>query len=163
MINLKNDINELRKTAQLGGGDERIAAQHAKGKGPARERIEKLLDPNSFNEIGSFVTHRASGLGMEKSHPYGDGVITGWGKIDGRTVYVFAQDFTVMGGSVGESHGHKIAHLMDLALQNGAPLIGLNDSGGARIQEGVDALAGYGEIFLRNVRASGVIPQISVI
>jgi acetyl-CoA carboxylase carboxyltransferase component len=163
MINLKNEISELRKAAQLGGGNERIVAQHAKGKETARERIEKLLDPNSFNEIGTFVTHRASGLGMEKNHPYGDGVVTGWGKVDGRTVYVFAQDFTVMGGSVGESHGHKIAHLMDLALQNGAPLIGLNDSGGARIQEGVDALAGFGEIFLRNVRASGVIPQISVI
>lgn len=110
-----------------------------------------------------FVTHRAIRLGMEKSHPYGDGVITGWGKIDGRTVYVFAQDFTVMGGVVGEAHGRKIARLLDMAIQNGAPLIGLNDSGGARIQEGVDALAGYGEIFYRNVRASGVIPQILII
>jgi acetyl-CoA carboxylase carboxyltransferase component len=110
-----------------------------------------------------YITHRATGLGIDKSHPYGDGVVTGQGKIDGRLVYLFAQDFTVMGGSVGEAHGRKIAHLLDLALQNGAPLIGLNDSGGARIQEGVDALAGYGEIFIRNVRASGVIPQISVI
>jgi acetyl-CoA carboxylase carboxyltransferase component len=163
MINLKNEIDDLRKTIQFGGDKKRIAAQHAKGKGTARERIIKFLDPDTFSEVGTFVTHRANGLGMEKDHPYGDGVVTGWGKVDGRTVYVFAQDFTIMGGSVGEAHGRKIAHLIDLALQNGAPLIGLNDSGGARIQEGVDALAGYGEIFLRNVRASGVIPQISVI
>jgi acetyl-CoA carboxylase carboxyltransferase component len=159
----KNDLEKIREAARQGGGESRIAAQHAKGKGTARERIEKLLDPDTFHETGMFVTHRASGLGMEKSHPYSDGVITGWGKIDGRTVYVFAQDFTVMGGSVGEAHGRKIARLMDLAIQNGAPLIGLNDSGGARIQEGVDALAGYGEIFYRNVRASGVIPQLSII
>ncbi len=161
--NIHNDLDSLRETAFLGGGKERIEAQHAKGKATARERIEKLLDPGTFQEIGMFTTHRAVGLGMEKSHPYGDGVVTGWGKIDGRTVYLFAQDFTVMGGSVGEAHGKKIAHLMDLALQNGAPVIGLNDSGGARIQEGVDALAGYGDIFYRNVRASGVIPQISII
>lgn len=159
----KIDIDHLRKTVGLGGGESRIDAQHAKGKGTARERIEKLLDPGSFTEIGMYVIHRANGLGMEKSHPYGDGVVTGWGKIDDRTVYIFAQDFTVMGGSVGEAHGRKIAHLMDLALQNGAPLIGINDSGGARIQEGVDALAGYGEIFFRNVRSSGVIPQLSLI
>jgi acetyl-CoA carboxylase carboxyltransferase component len=163
MADLKKDLIKLREMAYLGGGENRIAAQHAKGKQTARERIERLLDPDTFHEIGMFITHRASGLGLEKSHPYGDGVITGWGKIDGRTVYVFAQDFTVMGGSVGDAHGQKIAHLMDLALQNGAPLIGLNDSGGARIQEGVDALAGYGEIFYRNVRASGIIPQLSVI
>jgi acetyl-CoA carboxylase carboxyltransferase component len=159
----KNELDDLRKLAHQGGGEDRISAQHAKGKGTARERIEKLLDPGTFSETGMFITHRAIGLGMEKSHPYGDGVVTGWGKIDGRTAYVFAQDFTIMGGSVGEAHGRKIAHLMDLAIQNGAPLIGLSDSGGARIQEGVDALAGYGEIFSRNVRASGVIPQISVI
>lgn len=163
MNDLQHRFNSLREEAQLGGGTDRIAAQHAKGKATARERIEKLLDPDSFHEIGQFVTHRAVGLGMEKSHPFGDGVVTGWGKIDGRVVYLFAQDFTVMGGSVGEVHGKKIAHLMDLAIQSGAPLIGLNDSGGARIQEGVDALAGYGEIFMRNVQASGVIPQISVI
>lgn len=163
MNDLQHRFNSLRKEAQLGGGDDRIAAQHAKGKATARERIEKLLDPGSFHEIGQFVTHRAVGLGMEKNHPYGDGVVTGWGKIDGRVVYLYAQDFTVMGGSVGEVHGKKIAHLMDLAIQSGAPLIGLNDSGGARIQEGVDALAGYGEIFMRNVQASGVIPQISII
>lgn len=161
--NLQDQLNSLREEAFLGGGKERIDAQHAKGKATARERIEKLLDSGTFQEIGQFTTHRTVGFGMEKNHPYGDGVVTGWGKIDGRTVYLFAQDFTVMGGSVGEAHGKKIAHLMDLALQNGAPLIGLNDSGGARIQEGVDALAGYGEIFSRNVRASGVIPQISVI
>ena len=158
-----SDLTENRLSAHLGGGQERIDAQHAKGKYTARERIAMLLDPGSFIETGMYITHRASGLGMDKSHPYGDGVVTGRGKIDGRLVYLFAQDFTVMGGSVGEAHGRKIAHLLDLAQQNGAPLIGLNDSGGARIQEGVDALAGYGEIFSRNVRASGVIPQISII
>ncbi len=153
----------LRASAQRDGDEERIAAQHAKGKKTARERLELLLDPGTFQEIGLFVTHRATGLGMEKARPWGDGVVTGWGKIDGRPVYVFAQNFTVMGGSVGEAHARKIAHLLDLAYQNGAPVIGLNDSGGARIQEGVDSLAGYGEIFLRNVRASGVIPQLTVI
>ena len=122
-----------------------------------------LLDTGTFVETGMYITHRAVGFGMEKSHPWGDGVVTGWGKIDGRLVYVYAQDFTVMGGSVGEAHGRKIAHLLDLALQNGAPVIGMNDSGGARIQEGVDSLAGYGDIFYRNVRASGIIPQISII
>ncbi len=163
MTDDKMNLKSIRTTARLGGGEERISAQHAKGKLTARERIELLLDPGTFTETGMFVTHRAVGLGMEKSHPAGDGVVTGYGKIDGRLVYVFAQDFTVIGGSVGEAHGRKIARLMDLAYQNGAPLIGLNDSGGARIQEGVDALAGYGEIFFRNVRASGVAPQISVI
>jgi acetyl-CoA carboxylase carboxyltransferase component len=156
-------VNEIRKEAVLGGGEKRVEAQHSKGKQTARERIEKLLDPGTFQEIGMFVTHRASGLGMENSHPYTDGVITGWGKIDGRLVYVFAQDFTIMGGSVGESHGKKIANLLERAHRSGAPVIGLNDSGGARIQEGVDALAGYGQIFHRNVQSSGVIPQISVI
>jgi len=160
---LSNKLGSIREEAILGGGTARIQAQHEKGKLTARERIQKLLDPDTFIEIGMFITHRANGFGMEASHPPGDGVVTGWGKVDGRVVYVFAQDFTVMGGSVGEAHGRKIAHLMDLAFQNGAPLIGLNDSGGARIQEGVDALAGYGEIFLRNVRASGVIPQLSII
>ncbi|HMD88554.1 MAG TPA: acyl-CoA carboxylase subunit beta [Anaerolineaceae bacterium] len=160
---IKNSLEEMRKQARLGGGEERIASQHKQGKLTARERLELLLDPDTFIEIGMFITHRASGFGMEKSHPAGDGVVTGWGKIGGSPVYVFAQDFTVQGGSVGEAHGKKIAKVMDLAYQNGVPLIGLNDSGGARIQEGVDALAGYGEIFMRNVRASGVIPQISVI
>ncbi len=156
-------LAEIRAEATLGGGEARIAAQHAKSKKTARERIELLLDPGTFHEIGMFVTHRASGMGMDKSHPYTDGVVTGWGKVDGRTVYVFAQDFTVMGGSVGEAHGRKIANLLEMAKSSGAPVVGLNDSGGARIQEGVDALAGYGHIFHRNVHASGVIPQISVI
>ncbi|MBN2007411.1 MAG: acyl-CoA carboxylase subunit beta [Anaerolineae bacterium] len=156
-------IQSRRDEARQGGGEARIAAQHAKGKKTARERINGLLDPDSFSEIGMFVTHRATGFGLEDTRPSGDGVVTGTGKIEGRPVCVFAQDFTVLGGSVGEAHGRKIAHLMDLAVQNGVPIIGLNDSGGARIQEGVDALAAYGEIFHRNVRASGVIPQISVI
>ena len=160
---INNPLEEIRRQARLGGGEDRIASQHSQSKLTARERLEVLLDPGTFVEIGMFVTHRASGFGMEKSHPAGDGVVTGWGKIGGAPVYVFAQDFTVQGGSVGEAHGRKIARVMDLAYQNGVPLIGLNDSGGARIQEGVDSLAGYGEIFLRNVRASGVIPQISVI
>ena len=163
MNSTATNVKTLRETAKLGGGEARIMAQHAKEKETARERIDKLLDPGTFHEVGMYITHRASTFGMDNNHPYGDGVVTGWGKIDGRIVYLFAQDFTVMGGSVGEAHGRKIAHIMDLALQNGAPLIGLNDSGGARIQEGVDALAGYGEIFYRNVQASGVIPQISVI
>jgi acetyl-CoA carboxylase carboxyltransferase component len=158
-----NQLEQIRTVASSGGGEARIAAQHAKNKLTARERIEQLIDPGTFQEIGMYVTHRASGLGMEKSHPYTDGVVTGWGKVDGRLVYVFAQDFTIMGGSVGEAHGLKIANLLDLARQNGSPVIGLNDSGGARIQEGVEALAGYGQIFYRNVQASGVIPQISVI
>jgi acetyl-CoA carboxylase carboxyltransferase component len=156
-------LAELRAAAQLGGGDARIAKQHAQGKKTARERLAALLDPDTFVEIGSFITHRAVGFGMEQAHPWGDGVVTGIGKIDGRPVYVYAQDFTVLGGSLGEAHGRKIAHLMDLAIQNGAPVIGLNDSGGARIQEGVDSLAAYGEVFYRNVQASGIIPQITVI
>jgi len=156
-------LDERRTEARLGGGQVRIDRQHAKGKRTARERIEALLDTGSFAEMGMFVTHRAQGFGMSRSHPLGDGVVTGTGKIDGRPVCVFAQDFTVLGGSVGEAHGRKIAHLMDMAVKTGVPLIGLNDSGGARIQEGVDALAAYGEIFYRNVQASGVIPQISVI
>ncbi len=163
MTSEPRNLETIRQEASVGGGDKRIAAQHAKGKQTARERITRLLDPDTFHEVGMFVTHRASGLGMEASHPFTDGVITGWGKVDGRLVYVFAQDFTIMGGSVGEAHGKKIAALLDMARQNGAPVIGLNDSGGARIQEGVDALAGYGDIFFRNVQSSGVIPQISVI
>ena len=163
MEKVAEQLEQIRLEASSGGGEARVAAQHAKHKLTARERIEQLIDPGTFQEIGMFVTHRASGLGMEKSHPFTDGVVTGWGKVDGRLVYVFAQDFTIMGGSVGEAHGMKIATLLDLARQNGAPAIGLNDSGGARIQEGVEALAGYGQIFYRNVQASGVIPQISVI
>ncbi|MEI8132725.1 MAG: acyl-CoA carboxylase subunit beta [Leptolinea sp.] len=156
-------LEKLQISARLGGGETQIEKQHAKGKFIARERIEKLLDPGTFVETGLYVTHRSVGFGMESSHPATDGVITGWGKIDGRLIYVFAQDFTILGGSLGEAHGRKIAQLMDLAYQNGAPIIGMNDSGGARIQEGVDSLASYGEIFFRNTRASGVIPQISVI
>jgi len=153
----------MRAQAQLGGGPERIERQHARGKLTARERLDYLLDPGTFYELDEFVTHRATDFGLGERRTLGDSVITGWGEIDGRPVYVFAQDFTVMGGSVGEAHGQKICKVLDLALENGAPVIGLNDSGGARIQEGVDALAAYGEIFYRNVMASGVIPQISVI
>ncbi len=156
-------LEALREEARMGGGEARIQAQHAKGKQTARERLDALLDSGTFTEIGAFVTHRATAFGMERKRPLGDGVITGTGKIEGRPVALFAQDFTVLGGSLGEAHGLKIARIMDLALENGIPLIGINDSGGARIQEGVDALAAYGEVFYRNVRASGVIPQISVI
>jgi acetyl-CoA carboxylase carboxyltransferase component len=156
-------LEELRSSALAGGGAAQLEKQHGKGKLTARERIEKLLDAGSFVETDQFVTHRATGFGMDKAHPLTDGVVTGWGKIDGRTVFLYSQDFTVLGGSLGESHGLKIARLMDMAYQSGAPLIGINDSGGARIQEGVDSLAAYGEIFYRNMRASGVIPQISVI
>jgi len=161
---LKNEIlAQKRQQALSGGGEARVLAQHQRGKLTARERIELLVDPDSFHEVGMFAIHRATRFGMPTSHPYGDGVVTGWGTVEGRQVYLYAQDFTVIGGSVGEEHARKITHLIDLAYENGCPLIGLNDSGGARIQEGVDSLAGYGEIFFRNVRNSGVIPQISVI
>jgi len=156
-------LEEMEAQARQGGGPERVERQRAQGKMPARERLEVLLDPGSFFELDTFVTHRATEFGLDRQRPLGDGVVTGWGQIDGRLVYVFAQDFTVLGGSVGEAHGRKICKVLDLALENGAPVIGLNDSGGARIQEGVDALAAYGEIFYRNTLASGVIPQISVI
>ena len=154
---------ELREEARLGGGQKRIDAQHAKGKYTARERIQMLLDEGSFEEFDMFVTHRCYDFGMEKSHTYGDGVVTGYGTIDVRLVYIFAQDFTVSGGSLSKTMSEKICKVMDMAMRAGAPCIGLNDSGGARIQEGVNALAGYAEIFQRNVMASGVIPQISVI
>ena len=154
---------ELREEARLGGGQKRIDAQHAKGKYTARERIQMLLDEGSFEEFDMFVTHRCYDFGMEKSHTYGDGVVTGYGTIDGRLVYIFAQDFTVSGGSLSKTMSEKICKVMAMAMRAGAPCIGLNDSGGARIQEGVNALAGYAEIFQRNVMASGVIPQISVI
>jgi len=157
------NLDEKRRTAQSAGGKKRVQAQHDKGKLTARERIEKLLDDGSFREVDMFRTHRSTRFNMEKSHPLSDGVVTGWGKIDERLVYIYAQDFTVMGGSLGENHGFKITKIMDLALENGAPLIGLNDSGGARIQEGVNSLAACGEIFLRNTRASGIIPQITAI
>ena len=157
------DLTEMRNTARLGGGESRLQSQREKGKLTARERIEKLLDPDSFNEVDMFRTHRADRFGLDKSHPFTDGVVTGWGRIEGRLVYVYAQDFTVMGGSLGEEHGLKIAKIMDMAIESGAPLIGLNDSGGARIQEGVNSLAACGEIFMRNTRASGIIPQITAI
>src|ERR687886_1019432 len=156
-------LRHLREEARLGGGQKRIDAQHAKGKLTARERLDLLLDPGTFVEVDQFVTHRATAFGLHHEHYYGDGVVTGYGRIDGRLVYVFSQDFTVFGGSLSETHGEKICKVMDLALKNGAPLIGLNDSGGARIQEGVVSLGAYAEIFLRNVLASGVIPQISAI
>ncbi|MBC8153637.1 MAG: acyl-CoA carboxylase subunit beta [Bacteroidetes bacterium] len=149
--------------AELGGGQKRIDAQHAKGKLTARERVALLVDEGSFEEIGKFVMHRTRDFGMDKEHYLGDGVVTGYGTVNGRLVYVFAQDFTVFGGALSETHAEKICKIMDLAMQNGAPLIGLNDSGGARIQEGVLSLAGYADIFYRNTRASGVIPQISAI
>lgn len=149
--------------AQLGGGQKRIDNQHEKGKLTARERIHFLLDPGSFEEIGMLVVHRSNDFGMEKQRIPGDGVVTGYGTVNGRLVYVFAQDFTVFGGALSETHAEKICKIMDLAMQNGAPVIGLNDSGGARIQEGVMSLAGYADIFYRNVMASGVVPQISAI
>ena len=157
------ELENRRKLARLGGGKKRIAAQHSKGKLSARERIDLLLDEGSFEEFDMFVTHRCVDFGMEKQRPSGDGVVTGWGTINGRMIYVFSQDFTVYGGSLSETHAQKICKIMDMAVQNGAPVIGLNDSGGARIQEGVASLAGYAEVFQRNIIASGVVPQISVI
>jgi len=157
------ELEEKNRKALEGGGKERIEKQHASGKLTARERIERLLDPGSFVEIGRLAAHRCHDFGMEKQVFPGDGVVTGYGKVDGRTVYVFAQDFTVLGGSLGEAMAAKICKVMDLAVKNGSPLVGLCDSGGARIQEGVAALAGYADIFLRNTLASGVIPQISAI
>ncbi|HKI93691.1 MAG TPA: acyl-CoA carboxylase subunit beta, partial [Gemmatimonadales bacterium] len=156
-------LNRLRDESELGGGADRIEQQHAKGKLTARERIDLLVDPGSFVELDRFVTHRATAFGLDAQKPLGDGVVTGYARIDGRQVYLFAQDFTVFGGSLAEAHAEKICKVMDLAVRNGAPLIGLNDSGGARIQEGVVSLGGYADIFLRNTLASGVIPQISAI
>ncbi|MBQ2331920.1 MAG: methylmalonyl-CoA carboxyltransferase, partial [Bacteroidales bacterium] len=155
------ELVERRAGARMGGGQKRIDAQHAKGKLTARERLQLLLDEGSFEEFDMFVQHRCTNFGMEKQHFDGDGVVTGSGTIDGRLVYVFAQDFTVSGGSLSKTMSEKICKVMDMALKNGAPCIGLNDSGGARIQEGIDALAGYGEIFERNILSSGVVPQIS--
>jgi len=156
-------LAERRAKARLGGGEKRIAIQHGKGKLTARERIEVLLDEGSFEEFDMFVVHRAVDFGMAAQKYPGDGVVTGWGTINGRLVYVFSQDFTVLGGSLSETHAQKICKIMDMAVKNGAPVIGLNDSGGARIQEGVASLAGYADVFKRNVDASGVVPQISVI
>ncbi len=163
-LNPKIDLlRNLKAEAQLGGGQARIDAQHAKGKLTARERLEVLLDPGSFNELDALARHRSTRFGLDKQRPLGDGVVTGFGTIDGRTVCVFSQDFTVFGGSLSEVHAEKICKVMDHAVRIGAPLIGLNDSGGARIQEGVASLGGYADIFLRNTMASGVVPQISVI
>ncbi|MGI4776490.1 MAG: acyl-CoA carboxylase subunit beta, partial [Janthinobacterium lividum] len=156
-------LEEKRSIARAGGGPERIALQHKKGRLTARERIEVLLDPDSFEETGMFVEHRCENFGMRDRKTAGDGVVTGHGTINGRLVFVYSQDFTVLGGSLGEYHAKKICNVIDSALQAGAPVIGINDSGGARIQEGVDALGGYGELFQRNVLASGVIPQISLV
>lgn len=157
------ELDRKNKEALLGGGEKRIEQQHAKGKLTARERVLLLLDENSFEEMGKFVMHRSKDFGLDKEYYLGDGVVTGYGTISGRLVYVFSQDFTVFGGSLSETHAEKIVRIMDLAMKNGAPVIGLNDSGGARIQEGVVSLGGYADIFYRNVMASGVVPQISAI
>src|SRR6202030_3989549 len=162
----KDPLAELRRRnaeAEEGGGTERRERQHKEGKLSARERIDLLLDEGSFEELDKFVRHHCTDFAMESQRPAGDGFVTGFGRVDGRLVYVFAQDFTVFGGSLSESNADKICKVMDLAVQNGAPVIGLNDSGGARIQEGVVSLAGYSKVFLRNTRASGVVPQISAI
>ena len=163
MSESRDQLNSKRAESLLGGGQARIDSQHKKGKLTARERISLLLDENTFCEIGAFVTHRSSDFGMDKQKLLGDGVVTGYGKVNGRLTYVYSQDFTVFGGSLSETHAEKICKIMDMALQNGAPIIGLNDSGGARIQEGVVSLGGYADIFYKNVRSSGVIPQISAI
>jgi len=163
MTSVKERLSAKRKAALIGGGQKRIDQQHAKGKLTARERIEVLLDPDSFEEIGMFVEHRCTHFDMEQNTVPGDGVVTGHGTINGRQVFLYSQDFTVLGGSLSETQAKKICQIMDLAAKVGAPVIGINDSGGARIQEGVDSLGGYGEIFQRNVDYSGVIPQISLI
>jgi len=156
-------LHEMREQARLGGGQSRIDRQHEKGKLTARERVLHFMDPGTFRELDPFVTHRTAGFGLEEQKYLSDSVVTGWGKVDGRLVYVFSQDFTVFGGSLGEVHAEKVCKIMDMAMKNGAPVIGLNDSGGARIQEGVVSLAAYAYVFLRNVMASGVVPQISAI
>ncbi len=163
MREILSQLESRRDAARLGGGEARIATQHSKGKLTARERLDVLLDEGSFEEYDMYVTHRATDFGMAESKVPGDGVVTGWGTINGRLAYVFSQDFTVLGGSLSETHAQKICKIMDMAARNGAPVIGLNDSGGARIQEGVASLAGYAEVFRRNAEVSGVIPQISVI
>ncbi len=158
-----SELQRLKELAQLGGGEERIEAQHKRGKLTARERLDTLLDDGTFEELDSLMTHRSVEFGLDKQKYYSDAVVTGYGRVDGRLVYVYSQDFTVFGGSLSEVVSEKICKVMDLAMKNGAPVIGINDSGGARIQEGVVALKGYGDIFLRNTLASGVVPQISVI
>src|SRR4030081_3564720 len=160
---LRQRLKEMEEQARLGGGEARVQKQHEAGKLTARERVDLLLDPGSFTELDKFVTHRASDFGMAEKRILGDGVVTGYGTIDGRQVFVFAQDFTVFGGSLSGAYAQKICKVMDLAMKVGAPIIGLNDSGGARIQEGVESLAGYADIFLRNTLASGVVPQLSCI
>ncbi len=162
-MNKREILDQKLTSSKMGGGQKRIDAQHAKNKLTARERLDLLLDKNSFEEIGALIKHRSTDFGMEKMHYPGDGVVTGYGTINGRLVYVFSQDFTVFGGSLSETHAEKICKIMDMAMKNGAPVIGLNDSGGARIQEGVVSLGGYADIFYRNTRASGVIPQLSLI
>jgi len=157
------ELEERRREAELGGGEARLARQHAKGKLSARERLDVLLDPGSLVEFDRFVEHRCHDFGLDEERYPGDGVVTGYGTVDGRTIYVFSQDFTVFGGSLSEAHAEKIVKLLDLAIENGKPVVGLNDSGGARIQEGVASLGGYADIFLRNTLASGVVPQISAI
>ena len=163
MKSKSNLLQEKIEAGKLGGGEQRNATQHKKGKLTARERISLLMDPGSFEEIGALVLHRTKDFGMEEQLYYGDGVVTGYGSVNGRLVYIFAQDFTVFGGALSETHAEKICKVMDLAMKTGAPMIGLNDSGGARIQEGVRSLGGYADIFYRNVLASGVIPQLSAI
>src|SRR5579864_8203996 len=157
------ELRSLKDAAMVGGGKKRIEAQHKKGKLTGRERVDLLLDPGTFNELDMFVTHRSTDFGLDEQKIPGDGVVTGYGQIDGRLVYVFSQDFTVFGGTVSEAHSEKICKVMDHAMKNGAPVIGLNDSGGARIQDGVVSLGAYADIFLRNTLASGVVPQISAI
>ncbi|MBK6909920.1 MAG: acyl-CoA carboxylase subunit beta [bacterium] len=162
-MKVTEELKRRRTLSTLGGGEKRIEAQHKKGKMTARERLDILLDPGSFHEIDALVTHRSQQFGLGEQIVYGDGVVTGYGKIDGRTVFVFAQDFTAFGGSLAEAHGKKICKIMDMAMKVGAPVIGLNDSGGARVQEGVVSLGAYADIFLRNTLASGVVPQLSAI
>src|ERR1700757_3571030 len=163
MHDIIHQLDARRAAARLGGGEKRIDAQHAKGKLTARERIELLLDPDSFEEWDMFKVHRSTDFGMDQQLVPGDGVVTGYGTINGRLVFVFSQDFTVFGGSLSEAHAEKICKIMDHAMKVGAPVIGINDSGGARIQEGVASLGGYADVFQRNVSASGVIPQVSLI
>ncbi|MEO8244088.1 MAG: acyl-CoA carboxylase subunit beta [bacterium] len=162
-MDVLQELEARRAVARAGGGARRVEAQHAKGKLTARERVEMLLDEGSFEEFDMFVAHRCTDFGMEAERPPGDGVVTGWGTVNGRLIYVYSQDFTVFGGSLSETHAKKICKIMDMAIQNGAPVVGMNDSGGARIQEGVASLAGYAEVFQRNILASGVVPQISLI
>ena len=163
MRDIVKELQERRRVARLGGGEKYIEAQHGRGKLTARERIDLLLDPDSFEEIDMFVEHDGQEFGMQDKKIPGDGVVTGWGTVNGRPIYLYAKDFTVFGGSLSRAHSKKINKVQDMALRNGVPIIGILDSGGARIQEGVDALGGYAEVFQRNTLASGVIPQITMI